>query len=87
MIKVPNAALRFRPTEEVFEALGQKAPERRQTPAAGRRAAVRDANDGRHRATASDREAVWVLEQGALARVSRCRAGISDGTQTAVVEQ
>ena len=30
VIKVPTAALRFRPTEQVFESLGQKAPEPRQ---------------------------------------------------------
>jgi HlyD family secretion protein len=30
VVKVPNAALRFRPTEEVFASLGQKAPEPRQ---------------------------------------------------------
>ena len=79
-IKVPNAALRFRPTEDVFEALGQKAPERRQRP-------QQDAARGPRPNAATqqgDREAVWVLEQGTLARVS-VQPGISDGTQTAVV--
>ena len=73
VIKVPNAALRFRPTEEVFEALGQQAPERRPR--------VPRQNDT---APHGDPGAVWVLEQGALVRVS-VQPGISDGTQTAVV--
>ena len=72
-IKVPNAALRFRPTEDVYDALGQKAPERR--PRGPRQ------NDTAPR---GDSGAVWVLQQGALARVS-VQPGISDGTQTAVV--
>jgi HlyD family secretion protein len=80
-IKVPNAALRFRPTEEAFEALGQKAPEQRQR--AQGETAQRPRGDG---ATPprTDRAAVWVLAQGALTRVS-VQPGISDGTQTVVV--
>ena len=51
--RVPNAALRFRPTAEVFTALGQQAPEPR---AAGDRGVARGAG-------------VWVLRDGHLARV------------------
>jgi HlyD family secretion protein len=80
-IKVPNAALRFRPTEDVFEALGQKAPERRQRPQGD--TTQRTSGDGAAPPRA-DRAAVWVLAQGALTRVS-VQPGISDGTQTAVV--
>ena len=82
VIKVPNAALRFRPTDDVFEALHQTAPERRQRPQGDSgQGAPREASDAPQR---SDRGAVWVLEQGAIKRVS-VQAGISDGTQTAVV--
>jgi HlyD family secretion protein len=70
-IKVPNAALRFRPTEQAFEALGQKAPER---PSLPRRSAAGAKAGG----------AVWVLDQNNLKRVP-VDVGISDGTQTAVV--
>jgi HlyD family secretion protein len=85
--RVPNAALRFRPTEEVFEALGQKAPERRQRPQgdAARDPRSTDTTPRVDRGTApADRGAVWVLKQGVLSRVP-VQAGISDGTQTAVV--
>jgi HlyD family secretion protein len=53
VLRVPNAALRFRPTAEVFTALGQQAPEPR---AAGGPGAARGAG-------------VWVLHDGRLARV------------------
>jgi HlyD family secretion protein len=62
VIKVPNAALRFRPTEEQ----------------GGRRGAAGNAQPN------ADRAAVWVLDQGTITRVP-VQAGISDGTQTAVV--
>jgi HlyD family secretion protein len=78
-IRVPNAALRFRPTEQVFEALGQQAPEPRQRPQ-GQARGPRANGDATSRGT---RSAVWVLEQNALKRVA-VDVGISDGTQTAV---
>jgi HlyD family secretion protein len=53
VLRVPNAALRFRPTTEVFTALGQQAPE---PGAAGERSVARGAG-------------VWVLRDGRLARV------------------
>src|SRR5688572_1598734 len=80
-IKVPNAALRFRPTQEAFEALGQKPPEPRQRPQ-GQSAG----SDGQRRDRAagdSQRGAVWVLAENTLTRVP-VEVGLSDGTQTAV---
>lgn len=98
--KVPNAALRFRPTEDVFASLNQKAPERRQRPQGDSAQGPRRDAGNAQRASAGartpdatgpsdatrppDRGAVWVLDQGAIKRVS-VQAGISDGTQTAVV--
>ena len=88
-IKVPNAALRFRPTAEAFEALGQKAPEPRQRPD-GQLASARGPQDGgdagsqrRERGDGTQRNAVWVLAQNTLKRVP-VQVGISDGTSTAV---
>ena len=85
VLKVPNAALRFHPTEEAFTALGQKAPQPRQRPqghaqsqsARGPQAGAIRRGDG------AQRPAVWVLEQNTLTRVP-VQVGISDGTQTAV---
>jgi hypothetical protein len=92
--RVPNAALRFRPTEEILVALGQVpagrleplSPEDREQMRAG----VRPEGGGGQTAPstgsqAGARAAVWVLDQGALRRVG-LRTGLSDGTQTAVLE-
>ena len=75
VLRVPNAALRFRPTAETFTALGQQAPEPR---AAGSQPA-RGA-----RTSASPRTAVWVFAEGRLRRVP-VEAGITDGTATAIL--
>jgi len=83
-IKVPNAALRFRPSAEAFEALGQKPPEPRQRPqgqsANGSRGAGGAKTDGAGNGN-GQRNAVWVLDQNTLKRVP-VQVGISDGTQT-----
>jgi HlyD family secretion protein len=87
-IKVPNAALRFRPTPEAFEALGQKPPEPRQRSqgqsARGPQAGTDGQGQRRDRAAGdSQRGAVWVLAQNTLKRVP-VQVGLSDGTQTVV---
>jgi HlyD family secretion protein len=79
-IRVPNAALRFRPTEQTFEALGQRAPEPRQRPAGQSAPGQRASGDATAR---SGRGAVWVLDHNTMTRVP-VEAGITDGTQTAV---
>jgi HlyD family secretion protein len=85
-IKVPNAALRFRPTPQAFEALGQKPPERPQGQS-GRGAQAGGSNGQRQprerSAADSQRGAVWVLAQNTMKRVP-VQVGLSDGTQTAV---
>ena len=73
---MPNAALRFRPTQEAFEALGQKPPEPRQRPQGQSARGPQTGNDGQ-------RGAVWVLAENTLKRVP-VQVGLSDGTQTAV---
>lgn len=92
VLKVPTAALRFRPTEQVFEALGQTPPERRpQQDATGQGQSARgQGGSGTRRpspngdASRAGRGAVWVLDQGVITRVP-VQAGISDGSQTAVL--
>jgi HlyD family secretion protein len=88
-IKVPNAALRFRPTQEAFAALGQKAPEPRQRPEgqserrASEGAANANAGLSRRSAGGAKADAVWVVAENTLKRVP-VHVGLSDGTQTAV---
>ena len=98
-IKVPNAALRFRPSAEAFQALGQKPPEPRQraqgesaqvpqSGANGRGAQAGANGQGQRRERGAgngngQRNAVWVLADNNLKRVP-VQVGISDGTQTVV---
>jgi putative ABC transport system ATP-binding protein len=82
VLRVPNAALRVRPSAEVFAALGQPAPELRadSTPASADRAA----GSSRARpASARDGE-VWIFQNGRLERVP-VRVGTADTTHTAVL--
>jgi HlyD family secretion protein len=97
-MKVPNAALRFRPTAEAFQALGQKPPEPRQraqgefargtqagTNARGPQAGTDGQGQRRDRdAGNGQRNAVWVLADNNLKRVP-VQVGITDGTQTVVM--
>ncbi len=86
-IRVPTAALRFRPTDQVFEALGQQPPELRQRPQGESGRGVVPSGDTARRAdpgAGNGRGAVWVLDHGKITRVP-VEAGISDGAQTAVV--
>ncbi len=95
-IKVPNAALRFRPTAEAFQALGQKPPEPHQRPqdqsardskAGGQTPRGSQAGGQNQRGprgeNGSQRNAVWVLAENTMKRVP-VQVGISDGTQTTI---
>jgi HlyD family secretion protein len=79
VLRVPNAALRFRPTAEVFTALGQQAPREDLPASAGgsARGRVRPADAG------TQRSGVWMLRDGGLVRVP-VKTGVNDGTMTAV---
>jgi HlyD family secretion protein len=80
VIRVPNAALRFRPTPEL---LGKSSPN-----AAGRRGRVRIGEGGEKikggEVDTPDRRVVWVLRNGEPAPVP-IRVGTSDGTLSEVV--
>jgi HlyD family secretion protein len=79
VLRVPNAALRFRPTAEVFTALGQQAP------GGGLPAAAGSSTRGRARPAdrGTGRTAVWILRDGRLVRVP-VQTSVNDGTTTAL---
>jgi HlyD family secretion protein len=73
VLRVPNAALRFRPTTEVLTAIGLQAPDGK-LPARPDRAA----------GAGGSRAGVWILREGRLVHVP-VTAGITDGAVTEVV--
>jgi HlyD family secretion protein len=73
-LRVPNAALRFRPTPEALAAARGNA-------STSPRTADRQ---GRSQATGGRADAVWVLGEGGLRRVA-VQTGVNDGTTTAIV--
>jgi HlyD family secretion protein len=79
VLRVPNSALRVRPSPDVLAAIGP-GPAAEEAATAGVRERSPVAVTG---ATQTSRAEVWVLLDGHLTRVP-VRAGISDGTRTAV---
>ena len=77
VLRVPNAALRVRPTAEIFAALGQAAPVDRPdgTGARGARRAAAEAGAAAE---------VWVMRDGVLQRVA-VGVGTSDASLTAIL--
>jgi HlyD family secretion protein len=83
-LRVPNAAMRFRPTAEVFAALHQQPPEPAGRASEPEVVATTGTTGSEERPVdRSNRAVVWVLEDGQLHPV-RVDAGISDGVMTAV---
>jgi HlyD family secretion protein len=70
-LRVPNAALRFRPDPEVLQALG------------GAQRARRDTGQRGARPADSRVQSVWVLTETGLRRTA-VQTGINDGTTTAI---
>jgi len=88
-LRVPTGALRFRPTAELFTALGQQVPPERGPGDARATRANRPAPAGEMRRNPGasprmGRTAVWVLRDGQLRRVP-VQTSTSDGVVTAVV--
>ena len=90
VLKVPNAALRYRPDAATLEAHGQ-APTRQQAQQTGRARAERTNGEHTPRAVApgergqtQTRRRVWVLNGDTLTSV-RVETGVDDGTTTAIV--
>jgi hypothetical protein len=81
VLRVPNSALRLRPSAEALAALGRPALEERGTPAEGghERKAVDTSGGG----AAQPHGDVWVMVEGQLTSIP-VRIGITDGTRTAV---
>jgi HlyD family secretion protein len=85
VLRVPNAALRMRPSPEQLAALGQPADD--DAVAASGRPGPDDVAPAAHRPTVADADgAVWVVHEGRLARVP-VAVGISDAAVTAVTAE
>ena len=87
-LRVPNAAMRFRPSSELLARLNPGAAGGR--PARGNGAEAAQAAGGQRRlgaavAAATDRKTVWVLREGKPQPVV-IKTGVSDGSLTEVVE-
>jgi len=89
-LRVPTGALRFRPTAELFTALGQQVPPERgpgdaRTARGGNRPVpAPEMRRNRDASPRMGRTAVWVLREGQLRRVP-VQTSTSDGVVTAVV--
>jgi HlyD family secretion protein len=84
VVRVPNTALRFRPTAEIFAALGQPDPAPARVGAVESRA-VRASTRPADAADQSTRGQIWVFEQGVLRRID-VRLGLADGTNTELLD-
>lgn len=83
VVRVPNSALRFRPTAEIFAALNQPEPAADTGTVAARavRTSLRAADD----TAQGTRGQVWIFEDGVLKRVD-VRLGLADGTNTELLD-
>jgi HlyD family secretion protein len=84
VVRVPNPALRFRPTAETFAALNQPepaAPTGGPVEARAVRASLRVSDE----AEEGTRGQVWVVENGLLKRIE-VRLGLADGTNTELLD-
>ena len=98
VLRMPNAALRFRPTTELFAARGQTPPasleqgrapvatvgRERQTTQAPERSAQAPTTLHSERTESAGHGRVWVIRDGQLEPVN-VRLGVTDGTTTAVL--
>jgi HlyD family secretion protein len=97
VLRVPNAALRFRPTAELFAALGQTAPASSPpdvapaaTSGAGTQTSTTRSRHGdasgtsRHGAAGEKRAHIWILRDGRLESVA-VTVGMTDSTTTAIL--
>jgi HlyD family secretion protein len=83
-LRVPNSALRVRPSPDVLAAIGEHRAAAAEVPTAGGR--ERGTPDVSDATAATSRAEVWVLVDGRLTRVP-VRVGITDGTRAAVFSQ
>ncbi len=78
VLKVPNAALRFRPTEEQLAKLKQNAPAKTTAPRTPRTGSRNNANGPRTFGT------LYSLDAKGQLAVARVRTGVTDGTTTEI---
>jgi len=86
--RVPNAALRFRPSPELASALKLEIPKARRSGgerASGASASARGSGGSAEAEEAAERRTVWVL-RGEVPSPVRIKTGTSDGSKTEVVE-
>jgi HlyD family secretion protein len=81
VVRVPNSALRVRPSVDVWAALGRHPTDREETPTSGDD--ERSVTGGNGVASEPPRAEVWVLVNGRLEPIP-VRVGITDGARTAV---
>jgi HlyD family secretion protein len=86
VVRVPNTALRFRPTADVFAALNQPQPaaSAASAPVPVESRAVRTSARPAG-APEGTRGQIWVFEQGVLRRIE-VRLGLADGTNTELLD-
>jgi HlyD family secretion protein len=82
VVRVPNAALRFVPTEEMLSAVAQTRSQQQPSAEAG---TVRPRAAGESGRRDPSMARVWTLQDGQL-RPARVRTGVSDGAVTAVLD-
>jgi HlyD family secretion protein len=80
VLRVSNAALRFRPTEEMLEQLRA----RREAEGAQTAAADSGSAGGRRGAGGASAKLLWLLDEGGTPRAARVRVGVSDGQVTEI---
>jgi HlyD family secretion protein len=89
VMKVLNAALRFRPTEEMLVQIRERRADSAQGNGAGGAGARGDSARGaragqRSRAAADSSAAIWFLDDRGRLRMERVRTGLSDGQFTEI---
>jgi HlyD family secretion protein len=85
VVRVPNAALRFRPSEEMLPQVARRQSSEGASASQEANQEARGANQGSRRRADPSFARVWTIQEGQL-RPVRVRTGVSDGTVTAILD-